>query len=142
MLTNCTFAGNPGKAIYHYGIGGPTLTNCVLWGNGQEIYVYSTRDGGLVTAFYCDIEGGWPGEGNIDADPLFADPDHGDYHLKSSAGRWDPVAGAWVVDAVASPCIDAGDPASSVGQEPQPHGGRINLGAYGGTSQASKSPGS
>ena len=36
--------------------------------------------------------------------------------------------------------IDAGDPASDVGVEPLPNGERINLGAYGGTLQASKSP--
>ena len=35
--------------------------------------------------------------------------------------------------------IDAGDPNSPVGKEPEPNGGRINMGAYGGTSQASKS---
>lgn len=35
-------------------------------------------------------------------------------------------------------CIDAGDPESSVGDEPAGSGGRINMGAYGGTEQASK----
>jgi len=28
------------------------------------------------------------GEGNIDADPLFANPENGGYHLKSQSGRW------------------------------------------------------
>jgi hypothetical protein len=40
---------------------------------------------------------------------------------------------------VTSPCIDAGDPASPIGQEPFPNGGRINMGAYGGTAEASLS---
>jgi len=40
---------------------------------------------------------------------------------------------------VTSPCIDAGDPNSPVAEEPQPNGGRINLGTYGGTAEASKS---
>jgi hypothetical protein len=40
---------------------------------------------------------------------------------------------------VTSPCIDAGDPASACGNEPIPNGGRINMGAYGNTAQASKS---
>ena len=43
------------------------------------------------------------------------------------------------VDAT-SPCIDAGDPSTLVGLEPLPNGDIINLGAYGGTSEASKSP--
>ena len=57
----------------------------------------------------------------------------------SKVGRWDFAHGIWVQDLVTSPCIDAGDPASPVGQEPQPNGNRVNLGAYGGTSQASLS---
>jgi hypothetical protein len=46
----------------------------------------------------------------------------------------------WVSDSVTSPCIDAGDPNSDYSQEPIPNGGRINMGAYGNTGQASKSP--
>jgi hypothetical protein len=104
------------------------------------------------------------GEGNIDEDPRFAelgywdpndtpeDPNDdiwidGDYHLKSQAGRCNPPqdtlrwnSESWVIDDVTSPCIDAGDPNSPVGDEPEPNGGRINMGAYGGTDQASKSP--
>ena len=84
-------------------------------------------------------------------DPLFANPGHwdsevtptswadGDCHLKSQGGRWDPDAGVWVQDDVTSPCIDAGDPNSPIGLEPFPNGGRINMGAYGGTAEASKS---
>ncbi len=45
----------------------------------------------------------------------------------------------WSVDTVTSPCIDAGDPNMDVGNEPEGNGGRINMGAYGGTYQASKS---
>jgi hypothetical protein len=71
--------------------------------------------------------------GNIDTDPLLADSARGDYHLQSQAGRWDPNSESWVIDDVTSPCIDAGDPNSPVGEEPHPDGGRINMGAYGGT---------
>ena len=83
------------------------------------------------------------GSGNIDADPLFADPGNGDYRLKSMGGRWDPAAnggaGGWVTDSVHSPCIDAGDPASDYAQETEPNGGCINAGAYGNTEEASRS---
>jgi len=64
---------------------------------------------------------------------------HGDYHLKSQGGRWDANEGRWVTDDVTSPCIDAGDPMSPIGPEPFPNGGVINMGAYGGTAEASKS---
>ncbi|MHC4520279.1 MAG: hypothetical protein ACYTAS_16940 [Planctomycetota bacterium] len=100
-------------------------------------------------------------EGNIQIDPCFvapgywADPNNlgievdpndpkavwieGDYHLKSQAGHWDTASRSWVLDEVTSPCIDAGDPASLVDDEPAPNGARINMGAYGGTAEASKS---
>lgn len=78
-------------------------------------------------------------EGNIDSDPLFADAENGEYHLMSQAGRWDPNAGSWVQDDMTSPCIDAGDPTTPIGPEPFPNGGVVNMGAYGGTAQASKS---
>ena len=114
-----------------------------------------------MTIEYSDVQSGWPGEGNIDADPCFAaagywvdaanpdipaEPDdpnpawvNGDYHLKSQTGRWDPNSESWVLDDVTSSCIDTGDPNSPVGDEPEPNGARINMGAYGGTAEASMS---
>jgi len=96
------------------------------------------------------------GEGNIDVDPDFVQEGYwtqpsprsptvrtwieGDYHLKSETGRWDPVSESWIVDNVTSLCIDAGDLNSPIGDEPDPNGGRINMGVYGGTAEASKSP--
>jgi predicted outer membrane repeat protein len=155
-LVSCTLSGNmapDGRACYvgtHQG--GLTVINTILWDGGDEI---SLATNAAVDVAYSDIEGGWPGEGNIDADPLFANPIHwdpntaiiapgvplayGDYHLKSQAGRWDPNSVSWIIDPVTSPCIDAGDPNSAIGAEPEPNGGRINMGAYGGTAEASKS---
>jgi len=49
-------------------------------------------------------------------------------------------AGQWVYDDANSKCIDAGDPNSDWTGELWPHGKRINMGAYGGTPQASMSP--
>jgi hypothetical protein len=46
-----------------------------------------------------------------------------------------------VLDKVTSPCVDGGDPYAEVSNEPMPNGGRINIGAYGGTMEASLSPG-
>ena len=168
VATHCTFADNRAER-------GGTLaaqsssrlpvetdamvaSNCILWDAGPSS-VDSGRRNAIVT--YSDVQGGWSGEGNIEADPCFAapgawvhpddpsvvldanDPDavwiDGDYHLKSQAGRWDPKSQSWVVDDVTSPCIDAGDPNTPVADEPSPNGGRINMGAYGGTAEASKS---
>jgi len=155
-ITSCTFFGNmapAGKACYAGVQAELAIISTILWDGGDEI---SAAEGTSVEVAYSDVQGGWPGEGNIDLDPLFASPAYwdpngtaddpnddffveGDYHLQSQAGRWNPNAGSWVQDDVTSPCIDAGDPNSSIGEEPFPNGGRINIGAYGGTAQASKS---
>jgi hypothetical protein len=67
------------------------------------------------------------------------DPDNGDYHLFSERGRYWPEQDIWVIDEVTSPCIDGGDPAVDASVEPMPNGGRLNMGAYGGTRYASMS---
>ncbi|WP_292462608.1 disaggregatase related repeat-containing protein [Methanolobus sp.] len=75
---------------------------------------------------------------DINVDPLFADPSNQDYSLKSAAGRW--TGNSWVFDTVTSPAIDAGSPKSDYSQEPAPNGNRINIGRYGNTAEASRSP--
>jgi hypothetical protein len=139
VVTNCTFSGNSADfacgAVCCAG-GSARLTNCILWGDSpDEMQVY----GGTPTMTYNDIQGGFTGEGNIDADPLFANAANGNYHLKSEAGRWDSDSQSWVKDAATSPCLDTGDPASDWTAELWPHGKHINMGAYGGTAQASMS---
>jgi hypothetical protein len=137
-VINCTFSGNSAKwkagVLYVLSGQNTNLTSCILWDNGYEPVV------GDALMSYCNVQGGWEGEGNIDVDPLFADPAAGDYHLKSQSGRR-ALSGRseWVNDSVTSPCIDAGNPDMFMGDEPQPNGGRINMGAYGGTAEASKS---
>ena len=142
-IRNCTFfsnfAYNNGGGIYNRNSfstnSNPAITNCILWSNiPEQIYVYS----GSPVVTYCNAQGGFPGSGNIDADPCFTSPDTNDFHLKSQAGRWDPNSQSWVQDDVTSPCVDAGNPAHPIGLEPFPNGGIINMGAYGGTAEASK----
>jgi len=74
------------------------LINCILWDHSIS------NSGGNISISYCDIEGGingitdnggeinW-GEGNINSNPRFENPDEGDFNLQPN-----------------SPCIDAGDP--------------------------------
>ncbi|MEN6428469.1 MAG: discoidin domain-containing protein [Phycisphaerales bacterium] len=146
-IVNCTIVENLGCGLQG---GSPTVLNSIVYSNGADAAgVQILPISSSVT--YSDIQGGWPGEGNLDVDPCFAQsgswygPDNttwigGDYHLQSQAGRWDADALQWVIDAATSPCIDAGDPAMGAGREPAPNGERINLGAYGGTTEAGMSP--
>jgi len=120
----------------------PLIQNNIIWQNEIYVHYYVWPEDYVIN--FNNIQGGFEideeeGEGNIYVDPLFANPSHRDYHLKSQAGRWDTTSQSWVQDDVTSPCIDAGDPNSSVGDEPSPNSGRINMGAYGGTPEASMS---
>ena len=75
---------------------------------------------------------------------------NGDYHLKSEGWRWDTKRNRWTYDDVTSRCIDAGNPGSPLGDEPlsipdDPDNEwgknlRIDMGAYGGTAEASIAP--
>ena len=147
---------------------GPVIRNCIIAGNtdldlanradtiGYSNYYATLEEGSIAysligddgaalpfsQSFYEHSDLGMLREIAADAyshrvvgDPLFADS----YHLKSAGGRWN--GSTWVADAVTSPCIDAGDPASAYAREPAPNGGRINLGCYGNTPLASKTPG-
>lgn len=156
LFINCTFAENGfSDSPYDYAVRGHApfkAVNCIFRDGGQEIDIDVP---GWADVTFSNVEGGFEGVGNIDADPLFARPGRwvkpgdtglshfcwiaGDYHVMSRAGRWDASAGEWVQDEVTSPCIDAGDPMSPIMYEPFAAGGVVNMGAYGGTAEASKS---
>jgi hypothetical protein len=143
ILKNCTFSGNEATlagGIYNRSDSDPNLINCILWGNMPDQIIDYDYPISNTTVLFSDVQGGWQGLGNIDADPCFADPCNDDYHLKSQAGRWDANSESWVLDDVTSPCIDAGNPGCPLDDEPAPNGNRRNMGAYGGTAEASKSP--
>jgi len=142
-ITNCTLSGNFAYDPYGYYGGGiysyserydANVTNCILWANeGEQILDYY----GTVFVTYSDIQGGWPGDGNIDADPCFVD-----------LGYWHPYKTPndvnddfWVNGNYRllpnSPCIDAGDlnysdpnHPNDLDGNPRIVGGRIDMGAY------------
>jgi hypothetical protein len=91
LFVSCTIAHNSadvlGGGALFTGTAERSASNCIWWGNTPDQILLA--DGSL-TMWYCDIAGGWPGAGNIDADPLFADPNNEDYLLLPG-----------------SPCIDA-----------------------------------
>ena len=131
-IRNLTIVNNK-YGIEAYGDSEPDISNCIIWGNLDDDLSPNQIN-------YSCVERGGEGEGNISDDPLFADPNMGDYHLRSERGRYWPKYDIWVLDKVTSPCIDRGDPNSDYSNEPVPNGVRINIGAYGGTLEASLSP--
>ncbi len=148
-IKNCTLAQNSavqGNAIacdadsyWSYGSEIDVL-NSIIWDGTDSI---ANLDNSYFYIDYSDVQKAgtsrWTGIGNINKNPLFADPNNNDFHLKSEGSRWNSGTQTWVQDDVTSPCIDAGAPDSVLGDEPAPNGNRINLGFYGGTLEASKS---
>ena len=144
-ITNCTFVGNSARngnilgtesweepsSIY--------FSNCIISNDGDEIW---NNDDSDISIDYSNIQGGWPGIGNIDADPCFVNPGYwadindpnipvepndpnafwidGDYHLLET-----------------SPCIDTGNPnyttepnETDLDGKPRIINDRIDMGAY------------
>jgi len=61
------------------------MANSILWGdasgNPPVIDEISNSSTAAAAVTYCDIDGGYPGTGNISTDPFFAEPAAGDCHL-------------------------------------------------------------
>jgi len=138
LLVNCTLSENTaaddGGGVRNYD-STATATNCIFWGNKASSGAQIRNDGGAsVTVTYSCIQGGWSGEGNIDANPMFVrdpspgadnewgtpDDDYGDLHLGCG-----------------SPCLDVG---TNTTAPPLPDtdadggariiGGVVDMGAY------------
>jgi hypothetical protein len=119
ILINNTYYSNSasdGGGIGYYteaGANSLSIYNEIYWNNSPNSI--ANLGVGSITAEYSDIQGGYAGEGNIDADPLFVGG--GDYHLTA-----------------ASPCIDAGTsqgaPATDRDTVSRPQGSGYDMGAY------------
>jgi len=120
LITDCLVSGNyavtQGGGLIVYYLGQLEIKGCTFimnvageygggirsenpdYGNCENIIVRNNIPDQIVGApdiAWSNIENGWPGEGNIDEDPLFVAPEYGDYRL------------LW-----GSPCIDSGNPDS------------------------------
>jgi hypothetical protein len=106
ILNNCTVADNAapqGRAIASLVWGSPVVgqimaTNSILYNGGEEIF---SSDPCAVVVAYSNVQGGWSGIGNLNADPHFV-----------NRGRWS-LGGDWIDGDYRlmsdSPCIDKGD---------------------------------
>ncbi len=161
VISNCTVVSTNGSALSKHGFGSLRLGHNILVAGGSETNsVIEWHDGPLISDWNNLFARGsaWVGQRNgkwerlaywqaasgqdansVAFEPLFQNEAAGDLHLNSKAGRWSPVFNDWDVDAVHSPLIDLGDPWVGTALEPMPNGYRRNLGAYGGTTQASLS---
>ncbi len=96
-IRNCTIVGNYtliGFTVEIFSYGPSLVRDCIIWDNSSGLTTT-----GQVTVCYCDIWGGYDGEGNIDADPLFTsgpggEPYYLSQYLTGQSGE--------------SPCVDTG----------------------------------
>lgn len=105
-VSNSTFARNSAAesgAIHNLSSAGTaSLTDCIVWSNGS---IALGGPGDFVVTF-SDVEGGWPGMGNIDGDPRFAAGPDGDFYLGQKAAGQQKN----------SPCVNAGSGAAKAQQ--------------------------
>jgi hypothetical protein len=85
-------------------------TDCIFWDNGPNYIRKDSIQFGSRTVRYCDVQAvvQYIGGANFQLDPLFVDPEMGDFGITGS-----------------SPCIDRGDPTSPK----DPDGTRSDVGA-------------
>ena len=128
VFKNVTIAGNisANHAAFDYNNADPIFINCIIWNNSPQSFS-DAQEGFAARIVHSNIEGGWDGEGNIDARPHFIDAANGDYHI----GDYSLGIGAGVYSAqfddtwYYAPSTDLdGNP------RPNPAGSMPDMGAY------------
>ncbi len=103
-LSNCTLSRNQSGSTGGISCvfeSAPIITNCIVWNNANE-EVFD--DSGNAQITYSDIQGGFPGEGNVNMDPLFNSGPLGDFYLSHIDAGQDEN----------SPCINSGSDLASI----------------------------
>ena len=95
---NISFYGNSGSsdygsAVHLYGNSNAIVTNSIFWNDSVPEQII-----GIAEISYSNIQSGWNGEGNIDLNPLFCNPDSSDFSLAEN-----------------SPCVGTGENGSNIG---------------------------
>ena len=117
-IVNCTIVGNIAKnsgGICSAHSSGPMVVNTILWNIGDEVFLNDAS----ITIRYSNVQGGYEGEGNIDAAPMLSNPRQSDFHLLPTS----PCIGAGTN--IGAPLFDKdGNP------RPNPPNSSCDIGAY------------
>jgi len=123
-IKNCTIVNNLPGGIFATSWEVMTVTNTIVWGNDK--YQIQTEES-TPTVSFCDVQDGYQGQGNMDADPCFFAPTAG------VGTDYDGLSANWTLRSV-SPCINSGTeielPATDLAGSPRIYSGIIDLGAY------------
>ena len=165
VCQNNTLVGSNG--VYASDTGCTIVNNIIATRGAGMTAIYAANPAGSISSDYNDIyvtdgaiAGNWLGPRatlsswqqvslrdlhSISVEPRFVDGVT-NFHLRSTAGSYRgaaftaPSGGSFVADADLSFGIDGGDPAAGFAQEPAPNGGRLDLGAFGNSPDASRTP--
>ncbi|MFH2001751.1 MAG: right-handed parallel beta-helix repeat-containing protein, partial [Planctomycetota bacterium] len=101
-LMNCTLSDNSARfngGAMENASASPTITNCIIYGNSPD-EIYNSGTGSSPSVAFSNVQGGYIGLNNIDADPVFASTIYGDLHLQFTSPCRDTgtAAGAPVSD--------------------------------------------
>ncbi|MBN2054213.1 right-handed parallel beta-helix repeat-containing protein [bacterium] len=100
-ILNCTFEGNStgqyGGGIHLNDYSPATIKNCIFWNNSPDQIHAFLQSSPTVT--YCDVQGGYTGNHNLNSNPLFTSGLDGAYYL-SQIPSGQPSN---------SPCFNAGE---------------------------------
>jgi parallel beta helix pectate lyase-like protein len=112
-ISNCNFVNNSPYCVYNTQTK-LSLINSIFLGNNADLNPLAQRS---ESVRYNCISSDFSGEGNINTDPLFTDPNNDDFTLQ-----------------IGSPCIDAGTrencPHTDITGMGRPQGGLVDMGAY------------
>jgi predicted outer membrane repeat protein len=131
-VSGCTFANNTaeteGGAIYMGG-GDVLAANCILWNNTpQEIFEIFSPPG--VTAVFSVVQGGWPGTGNLNVNPMFVDADGPDNMPGTADDDVRLQAGSVAIDAGSNFFIPPGAGAADLDGNPRVVNAVVDMGCY------------
>ena len=87
-----------GSALHLYDSSNATILNSIFWNEGNIFTEELKQVVGSADISFSNIIGGWEGEGNIDVNPLFCDPDSVDFSLSED-----------------SPCVSTGQNNATMG---------------------------
>jgi len=102
-------------AAMSFAVAAQAVESCIIYDNAP--LSLSDQGGSTPVVTYSNVEGGFPGIGNIDVDPLFSLSQPLEYHLT-----------------LASPCVDAGAPTANgsgtdLDGDPRKLGAAVDMGA-------------
>jgi len=88
-INYCTLSTNSatqdfGGGVYNIFSSQANIINSIFWGNiAQNIQEIYSDEFSVISASFSDIKGGFEGEGNIDANPLFINSEEGNFLLQT-----------------------------------------------------------